>query len=71
MDVRLQSEQYFQGYGPSLPGSEIGCSASDEVFRLNIMGEDIPMSEEVDAPLMWLVGDIFFRRYYSIFDIEN
>mmetsp|Transcript_3850 Transcript_3850/g.5898 ORF Transcript_3850/g.5898 Transcript_3850/m.5898 type:complete len:389 (-) Transcript_3850:100-1266(-) len=48
-----------------LTGKEYVIDAGKGVCLLALMGIDVP------AGPMWILGDVFMRKYYSVFDMEN
>eukprot|EP00611_Tribonema_gayanum_P021301 TRINITY_DN4060_c0_g1_i1.p1 TRINITY_DN4060_c0_g1~~TRINITY_DN4060_c0_g1_i1.p1 ORF type:complete len:393 (-),score=121.22 TRINITY_DN4060_c0_g1_i1:387-1565(-) len=48
-----------------LNGDEYVINAGNGICLLAIMGIDVP------AGPMWILGDTFMRKYYSVFDMEN
>jgi len=55
------------GYTFTLTGKEYLLDQGEPDCVLGILGIDIPAPT---GPL-WIMGDVFIRKYYTIFDVEN
>ena len=54
----------FGGVDFVLKGTDYVLKVQDQCIS-GFMGMDIP------AGRIWIVGDVFLRKYYSIYDMEN
>jgi hypothetical protein len=64
-EIVLEQKDYLTPY------NDITLSPSsvfDNYFMLDFMPSDLSPDPNIE---FWLLGDIFFRKYYTIFDIEQ
>jgi hypothetical protein len=56
---------HISGKEYSLAGDEYVIQAGNGICLLALMGIDVPVGP------MWILGDTFFRKYYTVFDMEG
>jgi len=55
-------------------GVEYALSPTDYVLQVSQMGQTMCMSGIMGMDIqngMWIIGDVFMGRYYTVFDVEN